>query len=506
MSKEKFSGYNESELIIGLVGAVGTDLNGIIKIFEDRLRGFTYNTQTIHISEDVIRQIAPVHEYDKDDKAARIDALMEAGNEARRRSGDRAILAFGAAMVISTERKSDPPQPRSRQAYILRSLKRPEEVRALRDIYGEGFYLVGVYEEKDRRLEHLQKDLHITDRMSKELMDRDEDEHTECGQRTRDTFHLADFFVNAGAPEEHRKNAIQRILDILFGYHYNTPTFDEYAMFMAFSSALRSADLSRQVGAVVASNDEILSMGANDCPRYGGGLYWPEMDSEGQVADAALGRDYKRGFDSNKVEKDRIADDILHNIRSFLKDSADENEVLRGISKSSIGDITEYGRVVHAEMEAILSCARQNISLRGATLYCTTFPCHNCAKHIIASGIKRVVYVEPYPKSKALEFHDDSIRLGLAPESGSVDQKQDKVSFEPFVGIGARRFAELFSINTGSGLMLKRKNANGETLNFDKKNANLRIQMLPNSYLDNELLASDIFRQHTRGETEDEKT
>ena len=44
----------------------------------------------------------------------------------------------------------------------------------------------------------------------------------------------------------------------------------------------------------------------------------------------------------------------------------------------------------HAEMEALLSCARSGVSTRGATLYSTTFPCHNCAKHIIAAGVARV--------------------------------------------------------------------------------------------------------------------
>ena len=500
-SNERISGYNDSELVIGLVGAVGTDLDGVIKVFEDRLRGFSYNAQTIRISEDVISQITPVKNYDKGDKAARTSALMDAGNAARQRSGDPSILAFGAATVISTQRVPNPQQPKSRQAYILRSLKRPEEVRSLRDIYGEGFYLVGVYEERARRSKNLKNDDQISDSTAIMLMDRDEDEHIESGQRTRDTFHLADFFVNAGAPDEHRKNSIQRILDILFGYNYNTPTFDEYAMFMAFSAALRSADLSRQVGAVVADQDEVLSMGANDCPKSGGGLYWPKTDCSGQVVDTPDGRDYMRGHDSNKLEKEKIIGSIFDNIRAFVREDSEESVVKSAIARSDIGDITEYGRVVHAEMEAILACARRNISTRGATLYCTTFPCHNCAKHIIASGIQRVVYVEPYPKSKALEFHKDSIDLGLATNKEEQIDSDKKVTFEPFVGIGARRFADLFSMNTGFGEQLKRKGADGRVLTVERNKSKLRFQMAPVSYLEKELHASSIFKQHKVGDT-----
>ena len=88
-----------------------------------------------------------------------------------------------------------------------------------------------------------------------------------------------------------------------------------------------------------------------------------------------------------------------------------EEEIISILKDSGLFDITEYGRAVHAEMEALLTCARAGISPRGGTIYSTTFPCHNCAKHIVTSGIERVVFVEPYPKSKALELHDDSIEI-----------------------------------------------------------------------------------------------
>ena len=63
---------------------------------------------------------------------------------------------------------------------------------------------------------------------------------------------------------------MERFLDILFADPYRTPLFDEYAMFMAFAAATRSADLSRQIGAVIAKDDVILASGANECPRAGG--------------------------------------------------------------------------------------------------------------------------------------------------------------------------------------------------------------------------------------------
>jgi deoxycytidylate deaminase len=77
------------------------------------------------------------------------------------------------------------------------------------------------------------------------------------------------------------KNDLCRFLDLIFGKPYATPTFDEFAMFMAFASALRSADLSRQVEAIIAHDNEILSTGAKDTPWFSGGLYWPQYNNRG---------------------------------------------------------------------------------------------------------------------------------------------------------------------------------------------------------------------------------
>ena len=78
-------------------------------------------------------------------------------------------------------------------------------------------------------------------------------------------------------------------------------------MFMAYSSGLRSADLSRQVGAVIAKNHDIIATGANDVPCFGGGQYWPDEEYK----DFPKGRDYTRGYDSNKIELKKIVDEII---------------------------------------------------------------------------------------------------------------------------------------------------------------------------------------------------
>ena len=95
------------------------------------------------------------------------------------------------------------------------------------------------------------------------------------------------------------------------------------------------------------------------------------------------------------------------------------------------------------------------MSVERATLYCTTFPCHICARHIISCGIKRVVYIEPYPKSMAQRLYPEAISIDGLPAN------DDQVRFEPFLGIAPKRYADLFA--TGD----PRKNRDGP-LRFGK--------------------------------------
>ncbi len=492
-AQKSFEGtYTDTEIIIGLVGAVGTPHRYVVEILTERLKAFNYKTTEIRVSHDVIHTLYQDIPNNITSEFERITTYIEKGNKARKDSGDNSILALGVSSEIYRNREKDEQsgvKPKGRITYIINSLKHPDEVKYLKNIYTDGFYLIGVHSDENRRYDYLTKEKHIEKGSVLELIKRDEDEVEGHGQHTRDTFHLADFFVHLDSDVDQLKKSLWRILDLIFGNPYITPNFDEYAMFMAFASALRSADLSRQIGAVIGRNNEIIATGANDCPKSKGGLYWPEYDKNThEYVDEVNGRDYKRGKDSNKIEQKNMIDQILND----LDESIDKREVEKALWKSQIRDITEYGRAVHAEMEALLFCARNTVETRQATLYTTTFPCHNCAKHIIAAGIKKVVYIEPYPKSKAFEFHNDAI----SPED---NPNLNTVAFVPFVGIGPRKFFDLFSMRLSGGAEIKRKNDEGYILDWKSEQSSARIQMLPCSYLEKETKATEKFAEYKEG-------
>lgn len=484
------SNINDSDLIIGIVSAVGTRSESVISPLTNRLKQFGYIVKNIKVSD----LLNPNKDIKFDSEEERITKYIKEGDKRRKDSKKNSILAAGAVKLIDAARDKD-----TKIAFIIDSLKHPDEVEFLRKVYGHGFYLIGIHADKERREEYL-----VDERGCKEegsaarLIEIDESEGFKHGQRTRDTYHLSDFFIYLGKDSDRVGNTLQRFLELVFSNPYLNPTFDEYAMFMAFNSSVRSGDLSRQVGAVLSKHQQILATGANDVPKAGGGLYWAEdIGNSGKIADVPDGKDYTRGSDSNKMTQINIVDDIIKLLKTncdYIKlDPTQEKDVKDILLGSKIGDLTEFGRVVHAEMEAILSCSRKGISTDDTALYCTTFPCHNCAKHIIASGIKRVIYVEPYPKSKALEFHYDSIVL----KTMDSNEPSGKVVFEPFIGVGPRRFLDLFSMNLGVGSKLKRKNEIGEILEWNLNSSSIRTPLVDKSYIDLEQCAIDIWNQHS---------
>ena len=116
-------------------------------------------------------------------------------------------------------------------------------------------------------------------------------------------------------------------------------SWDEYFMGVAKLSALRSKDPNTQVGACIVSDDNrILSIGYNGAPNGFDDKYFP-WDREGNNLD------------------------------------------------------TKYFYVCHAEMNAILNFRGTKKDLENAKIYVDLFPCNECAKIIIQSGIKEVVYL-----------------------------------------------------------------------------------------------------------------
>lgn len=86
------------------------------------------------------------------------------------------------------------------------------------------------------------------------------------------------------------------------------------------------------------------------------------------------------------------------------------------VCENSRGETFSY--VIHAEANAITKLAKSNNSSEGATIYCTLSPCVECAKLIIQSGIKRVVYIEGYRNTEGVDLLE---QVGITTEQINIE-------------------------------------------------------------------------------------
>lgn len=445
------SDINSPELFFGIVSPVGTNIDVTISELKSKLKGFGYEVFHIKITDDFedlanalnYRELKPKNRFE------RVSSYITFGDHLRATLGNEFLAAHAITRVTAMRFASDADAEQvkrfAKKAYIIDQLKTEGEVSLLREVYGSSFFQVSVYSARDVRVDHLSKvmaqsdnkrDRHRYRAKAEELVVTDEDElDLPHGQKVGKIFQLADVVVNADKHEvkDDVYFQVDRFVELLFGHNAISPNRLEYGMYLAHSAALRSLDLSRQVGAAIfRSSGEIASFGANEVPKANGGTYWCD--------DPYDAREYKLKADSNDVRKNELLAEVLDiAIGGREKLTAEQEEKLKA---SQFMDALEYGRIIHAEMSAITDAARLGISLASATLYCTTFPCHMCSKHVVSAGITTVVFLEPYPKSLTADLHSDAVKI----EGNSRGMYEDfpAVEFVPFYGITPRRYKELF--------------------------------------------------------------
>lgn len=451
------------ELFFGFVAPIGADLARTLDAFRLYFENRGYSVVEIKIT-DIFPAFEPYAPpklpLQKKPLKERYKTYIEYGNELRSRFGDDtlAISAIGRIVRQRLRQKREREDQFSKTVFLIHQFKRKEEIDLMRSVYGRLFFQVSIYSRRGSRVEYLSRSFASSQNSSSAqsfrsdaelLIQSDENQSDQLhGQRVGKIFHDADLIISLDDREFDEESQVRRFCDLLFWSNSISPTRMEYGHFLAKAAALRSLDLSRQVGAAIFSDKgEIIALGSNEVPRAGGGSYW----SNERFDD----REFKRGIDSNdKRKRERLAEII-----ELTHDKSDLSEILsmKALRESQFMDALEYGRIVHAEMSAISDAARTGRVVESATLYCTTFPCHMCAKHIIAAGIAKVVFLEPYPKSLASELHCDALEIEGEDRGGYASFPS--VKFQHFHGITHRRYRELFERE-------RRKNEQGEFLPF----------------------------------------
>jgi deoxycytidylate deaminase len=237
-------------------------------------------------------------------------------------------------------------------------------------------------------------------------------------------------------------------------------------MYLAASAAGNSACLSRQVGAALTDkNGEIISIGWNDVPKAGGNLYLSDPVGDPNAEKDKRCWNLEGGVCFNDREKRAIAELLVKGLEKsgLLEKKNVDRAIDHIVNKSKVKDLIEFSRSIHAEMHAILLGSQDSGKrIRKGKLFTTTYPCHSCARHIIAAGIDEVYYIEPYRKSLGTKLHDDAIT--------EDERETGKVRLLPFDGVAPTRYLKFFNAPKSS------RKADGKMVRVDQRTALPRFE------------------------------
>ena len=132
------------------------------------------------------------------------------------------------------------------------------------------------------------------------------------------------------------------------------------------------------------------------------------MEMAHHVADWSSCYQENRHVGAVIVKDKRILTTGYNGAGSGITSCKDRGECLRRKLDIPSGTRQEICYAVHAEQNAIIQAARTGISVDGATLYCTHQPCVICAKMIINSGIKKVIFDEGYPDGFSIQMFEEA--------------------------------------------------------------------------------------------------
>lgn len=437
------------ELVIALCGPIGTPLQEVATEIGDMLKStFGYDVEHIRAG-DLIRQFL------RQDGALIESAstlsrqnMNSAAHEMRRRYGP-AVLAELAVRQIRMSREAEGRDPDSRNfvsrrvCHVFQSIKNLQELELLRTVYREVLYVVGVYAPLEQRQISLRNE-GLSETAIADLMDPDSGTEVDAGLCVEETFPQCDYFLRADLQARSTLlTHLRRFVDLILGTQVITPTREETAMHAAASAAGNSACLSRQVGAAVTDqHGEVLAMGWNDVPRPFGDLYVTdlEMDPTGDRD----GRCWRhRGVCHNDEEKRALSAQLMSTLSPFIDESKREEATEAIFKNKKLRSLIEFSRAVHAEMHALLTALRHaGERVRGGQLFVTTYPCHVCARHLVAAGIKEIFFIEPYKKSLAIKLHGDALT--------ESDADIEKVRLIPYDGVAPTRYLSFFRMAANS--------------------------------------------------------
>jgi deoxycytidylate deaminase/cytidylate kinase len=407
-------------IILGFTGPIGSGCSFVSKSLSEEFGQFKYAKVS-----DIIRD----HLKSEGVENPSVEDMQTKGNQLRKEHGGHYLVEKTLEKLTGSE---------GANAFILDGIKNTEEVTYLR--FFSHFFLFSVHASKEVRRERSvgqEKRILSADEFDK-IDKRDEQENERHGQQVKGCDYLSDIILLNNDryqqfPSGRKRDFIagiyrkyvQRILDLRdnkLDPDYR-PSTDELAMTSAYIQSKKSSCLKRKVGAVIIDERGfntnkmpfIISSGYNEVPTgseacmHEFGKCYRDYAQERQASKIRCcprcGKEFRieavchhcnKTFDRYVKTCDQCHNEISPRAIHSDCDADIFREFVMG-SKDTPGKLMDLCRALHAEENALLNLvSNYRSSPENLILYTTTQPCNLCANKIVASGIKKVVFAEPY--------------------------------------------------------------------------------------------------------------
>jgi len=403
-------------LIIGLTGRFGagctTTSNFFVKNKGLKCKSYSFSA---FLKDKAKKDIA---NFDKKSQEERRKILQDLGDKLRKER-----LSALVDPIIKDIKENNVTNA------VIECIRNPGEVKELRNVFGNRFFLLAIDSETETRWKRVEK-MYNGNRDSFDVNDlRDAGEsQPSYGQNVKKCIELADILINSEENfynEDETKNEIvidrygQKLsdyTDLMLNPGVRPPYPDELYMQHSCSVALWSKCSKRQVGATIVHElfnkkpntqdikekdngykgivleSYVIATGCNNVP-------WGEIECRIIYKDEPDGiRCHRDKEHFSKYKYCRECSKIFSNSVLICECGCDNTKLP--------GKLLDVCRAVHAEESAILQAAKLGTTpLNGSKLYTSTFPCMLCCKKIINTGIKDVIYLESYPMEESLAIN-----------------------------------------------------------------------------------------------------
>ncbi len=354
--------------VVGFTGSFGSGCTKLVKDFVTK-RGYQYLSLSAILKD--------LYSSEKGGPFCRED-LQNFGDELREKNGSD-FLAKEAFKIIEQNGWNE---------VVIDSIRNPGEINYFSSSVTD-FFLFGIYADQQIRWERVREKYRGNMKDFERDDERDKNEKIDYGQRITDCFIMADFIILNNEPIIDENEAF-RFAEAKFNKYFELidkkskfePEEHEALMAMAYANSLRSNCLKRKVGALVVDTyGNIFSSGYNEVPWFS------------QPCKKSVGGCYR----------DHLKNKFATQLQDKLNDPG-KIEIVKNLVHENFKGL-DYCRSLHAEENALVNISRfgSSSAIENSTIYTTTYPCNLCANKIVQTGIKKVVYLEPYPMKEAKE-------------------------------------------------------------------------------------------------------